>query len=63
MEIGKQLGIMDRGGSFDSFDFDNDLIFHNPIESIAAIKLHVFVDHRQRFLLPNLAFPRSRLTR
>ena len=54
---------MDRGESFDSFDFDNDLIFHNPIESIAAIKLHVFVDHRQRFLLLNLAFPRSPLTR
>jgi hypothetical protein len=46
---------MDRGESFDSFDFDNDLIFHNQVESIAAVKFPVFVDHRQRFLLLNLA--------
>jgi len=33
------LGVMDRGESFDGFDFDNDLIFHNQIESIAAVEL------------------------
>src|ERR1700730_2905164 len=45
---------MDRGESFDSFDFDIDLIFHNQIESIAAVELHVFADHRQRFLVLRL---------
>jgi hypothetical protein len=64
-ELGKQLGIMDRSESFDCFDFDNDLssIFHDQVESIAAVKLHVFADHRQRFLPLTLLSPLSPLIR
>jgi hypothetical protein len=42
---------------FDSFDFDNDLVFHNQTGSMAAVKLPVFADHGQRFLLPKLVSP------
>jgi hypothetical protein len=45
-KIGKQLGIRDRGESFDSLDFKHGPIFHNQVESIGAVELHVFVDHR-----------------
>jgi hypothetical protein len=58
-EIGKQLGIMDRGEWFDSLDFDNDLIFHSQVEPMAAVKLHVCRDHRQRFLPLHLVSPVS----
>jgi hypothetical protein len=32
--------------SFDGFQFEDDLPFHNEVDSVPTIKRHIFVDNR-----------------
>ena len=47
-----------EGGKFVySFDFHDDNIVDEQVQSITTIEMHIFVDKRQRFLLFNLVTP------
>src|SRR4029453_10638503 len=54
LQIAQQLRFMNKQHMFNAFEFKDDQIIHNQIDTITAVQVNAFVCDRKRHLPPEL---------
>lgn len=50
LQIGNQLGFMERNHFLHGFQFDDDCVFNEDVDAVTNVEFHLVVNHRQTYL-------------